>query len=46
MAHYILVMHQGRVVEQGPTEMIFERPQDAYTKTLMAAAFAMEMKAE
>ncbi|MEE8305589.1 MAG: ABC transporter ATP-binding protein [Candidatus Tectomicrobia bacterium] len=42
MATYIIVMHHGRVVEQGPTEAIFERPQDEYTKALMAAAFAME----
>jgi ABC-type microcin C transport system duplicated ATPase subunit YejF len=39
-------MHHGRVVEQGPTEAIFEHPQHAYTKTLMAAAFAMEMESE
>jgi microcin C transport system ATP-binding protein len=46
MAHYIVVMHHGHVVEQGPTEAIFEHPQDEYTKTLMAAAFAMEMKTD
>jgi microcin C transport system ATP-binding protein len=46
MAHYIVVMHHGHVVEQGPTEAIFEHPQDDYTKTLMAAAFAMEMETD
>jgi microcin C transport system ATP-binding protein len=46
MANFLVVMHHGRVVEQGPTEAIFEHPQHAYTKTLMAAAFAMEMESE
>jgi microcin C transport system ATP-binding protein len=43
MATYIIVMHHGRVVEQGPTEAIFERPQDDYTKALMAAALDLEV---
>ena len=38
----ILVMRDGRVVEQGPTERIFEHPQQAYTRALMAAAFDIE----
>ena len=38
MADYIIVMRQGRIVEEGPTEAIFDHPQDAYTQTLMAAA--------
>ena len=38
----ILVMHDGRVVEQGPTERIFEQPQQAYTRALMAAALDLE----
>jgi microcin C transport system ATP-binding protein len=38
----ILVMRAGRVVEYGPADEIFERPQDAYTKALMAAAFDLE----
>jgi microcin C transport system ATP-binding protein len=46
MANFLVVMHHGRVVEQAPTEAIFEHPQHAYTKTLMAAAFAMEMESE
>jgi microcin C transport system ATP-binding protein len=35
-------MREGRVVEQGPTERIFERPEQAYTRALMAAAFELE----
>jgi microcin C transport system ATP-binding protein len=38
----IVVMRDGRVVEQGPTERIFEQPEQAYTRALMAAAFELE----
>jgi len=38
----ILVMRDGRVVEQGPTARIFEQPEQAYTRALMAAAFDLE----
>ncbi|MBX3568953.1 MAG: ABC transporter ATP-binding protein [Rhizobiaceae bacterium] len=38
MADFIIVMRQGRIVEQGPTDAIFDEPREAYTKTLMAAA--------
>ncbi len=37
ICHKIAVMKDGRVVEQGPVEEIFERPKDAYTKRLMEA---------
>jgi ABC-type glutathione transport system ATPase component len=39
MADTILVMKSGQVVEAGPAEAIFARPQEGYTKELMAAAF-------
>ena len=42
LAHDVLVMRAGRVVEQGPADEIFERPRDPYTRTLMAAAFEMQ----
>ncbi|CAI2935714.1 ABC transporter ATP-binding protein [Aminobacter sp. P9b] len=38
MSDYIIVMKQGKIVEEGPTEEIFGDPREAYTKTLMAAA--------
>ena len=38
IADYIIVMKQGKIVEQGPTEEIFDHPRDVYTQTLMAAA--------
>jgi microcin C transport system ATP-binding protein len=44
MAHEILVMQNGNIVEQGPTEEILNNPRAPYTKTLMAAAF--DIKAE
>ncbi|MCO5063167.1 MAG: ABC transporter ATP-binding protein [Rhizobiaceae bacterium] len=38
MADYIIVMRQGKIVEEGPTDEIFDDPRAAYTQTLMAAA--------
>ena len=38
MSDYIIVMKQGEIVEQGPTEQIFEDPREDYTRQLMAAA--------
>ncbi|MEO9339914.1 ABC transporter ATP-binding protein [Mesorhizobium sp. SB112] len=38
MADYIIVMKQGKIVEEGPTEEIFDNPREAYTQALMAAA--------
>ena len=37
----ILVVRDGRVVEQGPTQRIFEQPEQPYTRALMAAAFEL-----
>ena len=34
----VAVMHEGRVVEYGPTAEVFEHPQNDYTKSLFAAA--------
>jgi peptide/nickel transport system ATP-binding protein len=33
----MLVMHQGKIVEEGPSEAIFHRPQHPYTQQLMDA---------
>jgi peptide/nickel transport system ATP-binding protein len=33
----IAVMHRGKIVEEGPADQVCERPQDAYTKQLLAA---------
>jgi microcin C transport system ATP-binding protein len=46
LSDYVLVMRDGVVVEQGPTERIFEEPREVYTKALMAAAFDLETAAD
>ncbi len=39
LADEIIVMRDGKVVEQGSADQVFDDPQTAYTKALMAAAF-------
>jgi len=39
LADEIVVMRDGRVVERGPADRVFDDPKDAYTRALMAAAF-------
>ena len=39
LSHRVIVMKAGDVVEAGSSEAVFERPQNDYTRTLMAAAF-------
>jgi microcin C transport system ATP-binding protein len=42
ISNQVIVMRNGKVVEQGSADEIFDRPREAYTKALMAAAFNME----
>lgn len=42
MADEVLVMQEGKVVEHGPAEQIFDAPAKTYTKALMAAAFKLK----
>jgi len=46
MADQVIVMHNGKVVEEGEVELIFEDPQNDYTKSLITAAFDLETTAE
>ena len=39
LAHELIVMKDGVIVEQGPAETIFDNPKTEYTSSLMAAAF-------
>jgi microcin C transport system ATP-binding protein len=38
LAHHVLVMRQGEVVEQGSADAVFDRPSHPYTRELHAAA--------
>ena len=42
LADEVIVMRDGKVVEQGHAERIFEAPEAAYTQALMKAAFDLE----
>jgi oligopeptide transport system ATP-binding protein len=37
MSDTIAVMHEGRIVEQGPAEQVYTSPQSDYTRALLAA---------
>jgi len=42
LANEVVVMRNGKVVERGSSQQIFEAPQTDYTKALIAAAFNIE----
>ena len=42
LAHDIIVIRQGEVVEAGSADTIFDNPKEAYTQALMKAAFEIE----
>ncbi|WP_421980993.1 ABC transporter ATP-binding protein [Roseibium sp.] len=46
LANEVIVMRQGKVVEAGPSEQIFDAPRTDYTRALMAAAFRLETAPE
>ena len=43
LANEVIVMRNGKVMERGPADQIFDNPQTDYTKALMAAAFDIEV---
>ena len=42
LADEVIVLRDGKVMEQGAAQQIFDDPQTDYTKALMAAAFKLE----
>jgi microcin C transport system ATP-binding protein len=43
LANDVIVMRDGKVVEGGSAESVFENPKTDYTRALMAAAFSLEV---
>jgi microcin C transport system ATP-binding protein len=47
LSNHVIVMRNGKIVEQGSAQQIFDAPREDYTKTLLAAAFDLTVaKAE
>ncbi len=44
MAHDLIVMKDGKIVEAGPAAQVFAAPQQAYTKILMDAALNLKAR--
>jgi len=42
LANDVVVMRNGLVVEQGPAQQIFDKPETDYTRALLAAAFDLK----
>jgi microcin C transport system ATP-binding protein len=45
LAHRVVVLRHGKVVEAGDADAVFAAPREEYTQALMAAAFALEARA-
>jgi microcin C transport system ATP-binding protein len=43
LCNYVIVMRNGRAVEEGPADEIFTAPKAEYTKALLAAAFDLKV---
>lgn len=42
LAHRVVVLKEGRVVEEGTADEIFSHPREEYTRGLMQAAFDLD----
>ena len=41
LAHRVMVLQAGRMVEEGPADLLYAAPQHSYTRSLLAAAFPL-----
>ena len=46
LANEVIVMRNGKIVEHGTADQIFNEPQSDYTRALIAAAFRIETAPE
>ena len=44
IAHYVAVMYEGKIVEQGDVEKILKNPKNPYTKNLLSAVPRIELQ--
>jgi microcin C transport system ATP-binding protein len=42
LAHRVVVLREGKVVEEGTADEIFTNPREEYTRALMQAAFELD----
>jgi microcin C transport system ATP-binding protein len=43
LSNYVVVLKNGKVVEEGPSDEVFANPKAAYTRALLAAAFDLKV---
>jgi peptide/nickel transport system ATP-binding protein len=43
LADRVIVMEAGRIVEEGPTDEVFDRPKHRYTRALLAASDTLDL---
>ena len=43
LSNYVMVMRAGKVVEEGPSERVFDSPREDYTRALLAAALDLKV---
>jgi len=43
LSNYVMVLRNGKVVEEGPAEQVFARPMTDYTRALLAAALDLKV---
>ena len=44
LCNYVIVMRNGKIVEEGPAQEIFSSPKTDYTKALLSAAFDLTVR--